>query len=98
MSVIRFEGAPPEQKSGRFHPSRKLHEEIAAALRANPGEWGVIAEPSVRSQASSLAHRVSHGVLTVYRPAGTFEAKARTVGDGTHRVYARYIGPNGEHA
>lgn len=41
--------------------------------------------------AGGMAYGIRQAKLQAYAPAGTFEARARTV-DGEHRVYARFVG------
>jgi hypothetical protein len=65
---------------------------IAAKLRDRPGEWAHINTYTTPGSAASCAQQINSGRLAAYAPAGSFEAKSRTV-DGERRVYARYVGP-----
>lgn len=84
--VIRWE-APPPVRLGR-QPSALDHEAIAAELRATPGEWGLIAVGAVHSGITSA---IETGRISPYRPAGSFQATRRQVGD-EQRVYCRFVG------
>lgn len=91
---LRFEEPPP--KSNRPGKQTK-HERIASKLIARPGEWACIGTYSTAPSSNSIAHMIRHGKATAYQPAESFEAVSRLV-NGEHRVYARYVGPGGEHA
>lgn len=93
-ATIRFEELPPDARGGRL-PS-PMSQDIAAQLTERPGEWAHIRSGATPARAASLAHHVRAGTSRAFRPKGAFEAKSRTV-DGQFRVYARYVGPNGEH-
>lgn len=93
-SVVRFQGPPPEPRQTRFGKTRKHYEKVTAELRAHPGEWGIVGEFDVRMKAASLAHRISNGTVVAFRPAGSYKAVARQVGE-QHLTYARYIGEDG---
>ncbi len=90
---IRFEEPPP-----RKHRSLKKtkHEIIADKLKNHPGEWALIGTLGTVSSMNTTAHAIRYGKLPAYAPTGSFEAVGRTV-NGKHRVWARYIGPDGEH-
>jgi hypothetical protein len=72
-------------------PARVAWLEEAARLRANSGEWQLIATrpvtPGGRHGARSMASQINRGALYAFRPPGDFEA--RTEG---HEVHARYLG------
>jgi len=76
---------PPRAKGGRA--ALMDHGEVAAALRAHPGEWALIATAS-----SDLAQSVKHARRKAYAPAGSFEATTRARSDGRFDVYARFVG------
>jgi hypothetical protein len=64
----------------------------AVELRTRPGVWAVLTQMDSRTQATSLASAIRIGKLVAFAPQGLFEAVARTWTDGTHHVYARYVG------
>jgi hypothetical protein len=64
----------------------------AVELRTRPGVWALLAQRDSRSKATSLASAIRIGKLVSFSPQGLFEAEARTWPDGTHHVYARYVG------
>lgn len=64
---------------------------IAEALRARPREWARVKTGAKKSTGATLAARIKTGAIAPFRPAGAFEAKSRTIEDGT-AVYARYVG------
>jgi hypothetical protein len=89
QAVIRWESPPPDARGGPIRTPKRDYAPVAAALRARPGEWAVIAELP-HAGGSSLAHRINHGV-SKWRPRFSFQATARYRGGGTV-VYARYVG------
>ncbi|WP_116211558.1 hypothetical protein [Streptomyces olivoreticuli] len=82
---VRFEPLPAERRSQWAH-------DVADMLRQRTGEWACIADNENPNRASNLAHRIRSGQVAAFRPAGVFEARSRTVEDGTACVYARHIG------
>ena len=86
---MRWEN-PPETPKVHNHGG-KVRAHDAAQLRNNPGHWGMLEEFPVekRHDAGMLAWQIRHGKLVAFRPAGTFEASARTEGDLV-KVYARF--------
>lgn len=65
---------------------------VADELRANPGRWAKI---KVDASDTTLAHRIKHGAVVGFRPAGAFEARSVSwASDGKRRfdIYARYVG------
>jgi hypothetical protein len=66
---------------------------IADALRANPGEWAVVAR---NVNPSSVTH-MRQGRLKAFEPAGSFEAsgQGRNENGQTAEVYARFVGVPG---
>jgi hypothetical protein len=59
------------------------HAEVAAALRADPGNWFRLPP----QWPSAYSAQITSGRLAAYRPEGEFEATVIS-----HHVYARYIG------
>jgi hypothetical protein len=92
MTDIRFEDPPPRKAGpGGTDPRSAANAYTADTLRARRGEWALISIRATQRRASSYAYGIRTGMLHAFRPAGAFEAKARTVGK-QHRVYARYVG------
>lgn len=87
MTDLTWEEPPP--------PKQRSFRDVPDALRAHPGEWARIAEYDVRNQACMLVGRIRRGEVKYWKPAGSFDAVARAVGD-KHCVYARYVGETGE--
>ncbi|MFB7832057.1 hypothetical protein [Streptomyces sp. NPDC056056] len=87
--TISFEPLPPHASSQ--HGSWGSHRVIAEQLRARPKEWAHILTYASRSSAASVALQINKGTRRAWGPAGSFEARSRTV-DGEYRVYARYTG------
>jgi hypothetical protein len=74
-----------------------IPDDVVKLLTGNPGEWMVVRDNAPTANAAyATAHQIRHGRLIAFRPPGAFEARGRTV-EGTFRVYARYIGPDGDH-
>lgn len=69
--------------------------EVAAALRANPGRYAVIAEGlnGSRTQASSLALGVRRGKYAAFKPVGAWFSKS-----SKDKVWAKFVGENQEYA
>ncbi|WP_030777270.1 hypothetical protein [Streptomyces sp. NRRL S-920] len=63
----------------------------AAALKQRPGQWGIVGTYKSIGSASGAGLRIKQGIAAAYRPAGAFEAVARTV-HGEARLYARFVG------
>jgi len=87
MTDMKWEDPPPasDRKNG------VNWREIAAALRASPGRWALVA----RLRYTTTASYISSARLADFRPAGTYEAVSRSVEVDGHRfynIYARYIG------
>jgi hypothetical protein len=91
---IRFEDPPPESRGKRGVSKR--NRDISEKLRKRQGEWAWVHTSATRGAAASLAHHIKVGTSPSFRPAGSFEAISRVVNEQC-RVYARYIGPHGEH-
>ncbi|MER7813854.1 hypothetical protein [Streptomyces sp. NPDC096153] len=70
------------------------HQQIAANLRANPGQWADVHTYRSRYTAMGIARCIrSNGrEANGYQPAGAFEAEIENVEEGT-LVRARYVGP-----
>jgi hypothetical protein len=77
------------------------HATVAAALRANPGQWLPVGDYRsttsgdgvIRDIRSAYARHARPG-RHPYSPAGSFEARMERTEDGV-RVHARYIGTKG---
>ena len=69
------------------------HAEVAARLRANPGEEMPVGPYIDATSARVMARHVRDGGLPAYQPAGTFEARIvpSPARDGW-LVRARYVG------
>lgn len=80
---------PPEttRKAGR----KGMHKEAAEELRSRPGEWAIVSAYATGTSAAAMARHIMSGAVSAYKPAGSFQATARTVG-GEARVYARFVG------
>ncbi|MEU7590657.1 hypothetical protein AB0A95_30745 [Micromonospora sp. NPDC049230] len=91
QAIIRWETPPPVTRRPATRDGMTPVERVrqmAAELRARPGEWGVVAEGN---NARAHVTRIREGAVLAWRPAGAFEAAARTV-DGRITIYARYVG------
>jgi hypothetical protein len=87
--IFRWEDPPPERAVARGREKQVIaHDLIAFKLKKRPGVWAAIHE---QRAVPSLAVQIGRGGYAAYRPAGSFEAVARTTGE-TYTVYARYIG------
>ncbi|MEV4858956.1 hypothetical protein [Streptomyces ossamyceticus] len=80
---------PDMAKRGR---ARADHAQVAAQLRAQPGEWGPVSVYPAAYNARKIAVniRLARDSFGVYGPAGAFEARTQALEDGT-LVEARYI-------
>ena len=75
-----FAEPPPAQSpSGEWEP-------IADLLRTHPNEWRIVADYDTSRKASYAARRIRRAEMTVFRPAGTFDAVSRG-----RDVWATYI-------
>lgn len=61
--------------------------DIAAQLRARPGEWAKIRTFPSKGSAGASATHIKKGTYEAMRPAGAFDATSRGCD-----VWARYIG------
>lgn len=55
----------------------------------HPGRWALLA---VTTRPSGIAHRVRTGVYEACQ-GGVWEATQRSVGNGYHKVWVKYVGP-----
>jgi len=91
VSVIRWEDPPTEHGNAKPKPPSKF-QPIADALRANPGQWAVIAEDKAPGSAGGLVWRIRQGVGP-FAPPRSFDAKCvGPAGSSSSKVYARYVG------
>jgi hypothetical protein len=60
-------------------------------MKAHPGEWCVAV---LRASYYNVASNIKLGRAAGFGPAGAFESTARSNGDGTWKVYAKYVGNN----
>lgn len=73
------------------------HFAVAAACRANPGEWQPVGEYNSAQSADGAAGYVRNATISrsslrsAYSPAGSFEARHELTEFGA-RVEARYVG------
>jgi len=91
MTNLIFE-TPAERPS----TDRTDWEAVTIELKERPGEWAVVKT----NTSAATATQIKQGHLRAFRPIGEWEACTRNV-DGSGRaekIYARWIGPNGEHA
>lgn len=88
LYVIRWETPPPAPSHGPGKPGR-AYVEVAAELRAAPGQWGVIWQGTGRERVQP--NYITSGVIPAFRPPGSFQATLRRV-RGLRTVYARYVG------
>lgn len=86
VNGLVWEEPPHENRGGGVN-----HRLVAPQLRANPEAWARVSTYKTAGSAGSMAQAIRTGVLTAYRPAGSFEAASRKVG-GQYHVYARYVG------
>jgi hypothetical protein len=92
LSRLRFEQPPAKTyRTANISESEKA----ANKLRQRPDEWACIAIYDKGPTANTFAHQIRHGQIPAFKPEGSFEATARAVGN-EHRVYARYVGLDGE--
>jgi hypothetical protein len=88
VTDIVFENPP---KIRRPRSGTANHQAITDALRARPGEWGIVKVAITASAARAAAFQIRNGMIMAYAPEGAYEAAARDV-EGEHRVYARFVG------
>lgn len=88
--VIRWEAPPPTTRRTVGRPRSERWDDVAAALRANPGAWAVVHQGEQRGK-TEIATRIRYGHMDCFTPAGDYDATAR-IDDGTVTIYARYLG------
>lgn len=89
--------APPAGAGGHRRPRTRALADLAADLRAVPGAWAHVGTYATTGSANTTASLIRKGRLATFRDAGpgVFEAETRTsTTDGTHQVWARYVGAN----
>ena len=80
----------PTRRFGTGRPIAWADEAATLRERAERDDsWGVLT-PNAKSP--SFANNIRHGLLAAFQPAGSFEATSRKNEDGTHMIYARYVG------
>lgn len=83
--------------------TRVDHFAVAAACRANPGEWQPVGEYNSTQSAYGAMGHISRAVITTtsqqsaYTPAGSFEARQELTEFGA-RVEARFVGVSNDAA
>ena len=85
--AVKSWGEPPNNRRG---PSVK-HGALAAELKTRPGVWAHALTVGTARSAASTAQAVRSARLSAYAPAGSFDARSRTV-SGEYRIYIRYLG------
>lgn len=83
-SLVTFE-EPPASAGGRAESPR--NKEIAAALRANPGQWAKVA---TGEKNDGLAVRIRTGKAKSFAD-GKWEATSRRNEDDTIDIWARFL-------
>lgn len=86
MAKFEIVDAPPA-RTGSLKAG--LHDEIAAFLKANPGQWARVMK-GVKSAAA--ASTINTAGASAYQPRGDFEATSRQTAKGQYDVYAKYVG------
>jgi hypothetical protein len=78
-------------------PKQRERTILAEALRELPGEFILLGKLGTGGSARTMAWQIRHGHpnLPEFAPAGSYEAEARTLLDGEHRVYVKYVGKQG---
>jgi hypothetical protein len=66
------------------------HGAIAAAAKANPGQWQEVGLYRLAETARSTANRVRLARLPAYGPAGSFQVY-RSLGEEQRRLWVRYV-------
>ena len=62
---------------------------MAYQLKANPGEWGLLA---IGKKVNMHQSRISTGGTRWWMPAGSFIARIHSRPDGQKELYAKYVG------
>lgn len=91
---LRFEDPPLANRNPK---GRAVEKDVIRQLQDAPMQWAIVHYADTRAGAYAMAHQIRRGVLASYRPAGHFQALGRTV-KGQFRVYARYVGTDGDGA
>ncbi len=94
--VLRWERPPSTNNTGGT-PYRRAWAVVAADLRNNPGEWGIVLENGGTNGGSVVA-RINNGQTQWFLPAGAFLAVQRTLPGNNVTVFAVYLGENHEYA
>jgi hypothetical protein len=68
---------------------RGKYDEFVKELKTRPGQWAVL---HPKAEHPSHVPNVNKGKIASFRPAGDFEATSRGNGDGTYKIYVRYVG------
>lgn len=95
MAHIVFEDLPATTR--KLSDTGFRHADTAKKLKAQPRAWARVQQRRTRGDAASAAYQIRNGILAAFRPAGSFEAKSKTVADKFF-VYARYVGDAGDAA
>jgi hypothetical protein len=61
------------------------------ALRERPGHWALVATYKSQASAGTCAKNIRDGRAAGSKPAGSFDAVSRRIGDKRHAVYARFV-------
>lgn len=86
---IEFVKAPPAPRIGKRRNGNSKYFQIAKQLKSRPGDWALVLK-GARAVTPTL---IKKGNLVAFKPAGSFEAVARSNGvKGKADIYARYIG------
>lgn len=91
-ALLRFDEPAPSVPR-----TQENREQAADALRTRPGVWALLGQVSSSGAARQYAYEIRRALHTCnacFAPDGAFETEARTL-QGEHRVYARYVGPDG---
>jgi hypothetical protein len=87
--------AASRSHQGARTETRASLQEKADALRASPGQWGLIESfpvtPNRAQAARSMAHNIRRGRYVAFRPAWSFDAVSSTEGDRVN-IYAKWLG------
>lgn len=93
---MELEWTPPPKMPKPY----RRHQQIAEELRNRPGQWAKVGTFDNTRYAYTITRAIREGTWpgkngkeNWYGPAGTYEATHIK-----HDVYARYVGPNREHA
>lgn len=94
---MELEWTPPPPPPQQY----RKHQQIAEGLRTQPGQWAKVTTCSSTRYAYTVARAIRNGRWAGnrdhenwYSPPGSYDARS----DNDGNVYARYVGPNREHA